>query len=251
MSGLRPPIVSDLMDAAVTRVLRAAGAAAIVGLACVALLWIALPPGGAGASASATARQQAQARKALLVLSDMPSGWTKTKAPNNSTTPGAAQLARCIGVAKSLIAENPPSVTSPQFQNRGATLIVNDNVSIFPSAKNAAQEFASIANAKTPGCLTTLASGPLKAKMLGGIPKGVTVGAVLVSPIDAATFGAGTTGYSMSVPVTTNGVTVNLTVTQVFAVKGRLGQQVSFTSVGSPFSIGLEQHLSAVAVAGL
>jgi len=128
---------------------------------------------------------------------------------------------------------------------------VNDNVSIFPSAKNAAQEFASIANAKTPGCLTTLASGPLKAKMLGGIPKGVTVGAVLVSPIDAATFGAGTTGYSMSVPVTTNGVTVNLTVTQVFAVKGRLGQQVSFTSVGSPFSIGLEQHLSAVAVAGL
>jgi len=34
-------------------------------------------------------------------------------------------------------------------------------------------------------------------------------------------------------------------------VKGRLGQQVSFTSVGSPFSIGLEQHLSAVAVAGL
>ena len=38
MSGLRSPIVSDLMDAAVTRVLRAAGAAAIVGLACVALL---------------------------------------------------------------------------------------------------------------------------------------------------------------------------------------------------------------------
>ena len=33
---------------------------------------------------------------------------------------GNAQLAHCIGVAESLITENPPSVNSPQFQNRQA-----------------------------------------------------------------------------------------------------------------------------------
>jgi hypothetical protein len=230
------------------RLLRSAAAAAIVGLACVALLWLCGHPSSAGAT---SASQKAQARRALLVLSDMPAGWTKTKAPNNNSNVGAAQLARCIGVAKSLITENPPSVNSPQFQNRNGTLMVNDNVSIFPSAANAAKELATIANTKTPGCMTTLASGPLKAKLLGGIPKGVSVGTPLVSAVDPTTFGTGTAGYSMSVPMTAHGLTFNVTVTQIFAVKGRLGQQVSFTSIGPPFSIATEQHLTSLAVGRL
>ena len=49
----------------------------------------------------------------------------------------------------------------------------------------------------------------------------------------------------------THGVTVNLTVTQLDAVKGRLGQQVTFTAVGVPFSIAEEQHLMSVADARL
>jgi hypothetical protein len=55
----------------------------------------------------------------------------------------------------------------------------------------------------------------------------------------------------MSVPVTTHGVTLNVTVTQLYAVKGRLGQQVTFTSIGLPFSIATEQHLSSLAVGRL
>ncbi len=45
----------------------------------------------------------------------------------------------------------------------------------------------------------------------------------------------------------THGVTVNLTITELDAVKGRLGQQVTFTAIGVPFSIGQEQHLMTVA----
>ena len=89
------------------------------------------------------------------------------KSPNNpNSTVGDAQLARCIGVATSLISENPPSVNSPQFQNKSGTLTINDNVTVFPSAKNAAAELATVANKKTPGCMTTLASGPLKHEAL-------------------------------------------------------------------------------------
>jgi len=46
-------------------------------------------------------------------------------------------------------------------------------------------------------------------------------------------------------------VTVNLTVTQFVAVKGRLGQQVTFTAIGVPFTIAEEQHLVATAVGRL
>jgi hypothetical protein len=34
-------------------------------------------------------------------------------------------------------------------------------------------------------------------------------------------------------------------------VKGRLGQQVTFTAVGVPFSIALEQHVMSVAAGRL
>jgi hypothetical protein len=205
-------------------------------------------PAGANLSADSGAGATAQAHKALLVLSDMPTGWVTVKSPNNpNSSVGDAQLAHCIGVAASLISENPPSVNSPQFQNKAGTLTINDNVTVFPSAKNAAAELATVANKKTPGCMTDLASGPLKQKLFGKTPKGMTYGTALVSATDPTAFPF-TAGYSMSVPVLTHGVTVNITVTQLFAIKGRLGQQITFTGVGEPFSIPIEQHISAAAV---
>jgi hypothetical protein len=205
-------------------------------------------PADASVSATSGTGQLAQAHKALLVLSDMPSGWATAKTPNNpNSNVGDAQLARCIGVATSLISENPPSVNSPQFQNKATTLTINDNVTLFPSARNAAAELATISNKKTPGCMTSLASGPLKQKLFGKTPKGVIYGTALVSATDPTAFPF-TAGYSMSVPVLTHGVTVNVTVTQLFAIKGRLGQQITFTGVGEPFSIPLEQHIAAAAV---
>jgi hypothetical protein len=203
------------------------------------------------ARAGSGASELAQARRSLLVLADMPSGWERTKAPNNpNTTVGDVQLARCIGVAVSLINENPPSVNSPQFQNRSGSLTVNDNVTVFPSAKNAFAELETTANKKTPSCMTTLAQGPLKDQLFGKTPKGVTYGIPLVSPTDPSAFPF-TAGYSMSVPAVTHGQTVNITVTQLFAVKGRLGQQIVFTSIGPSFPIATEQRIAAAAVGRL
>jgi hypothetical protein len=205
-------------------------------------------PIAAGASAPRGGLQQAH--KALLVLSDMPAGWTSKKSSNPDSNVGDAQLAHCIGVPTSLITENPPSAYSPEFQNRSRSQTVDDQVTVFPSAKNAAAELATVANPKTPGCMTQLASGPLKAKLFGKVPSGVTLGTVLVSATDRSAF-PGTAGFSTSVPLSDRGVTVNVTTTELFAVKGRLGHQITFTSANQPFSIGLEQHLASVAVGRL
>ncbi len=203
------------------------------------------------ASAHASHSQLTRARNALLVLADMPAGWVKAKNTNSNNNIGSAQLARCMGVSQALIDENPPSVNSPQFQNRQGTLIVNDNVTVFPSVKNAAAELAIVANPKTPTCMTQLASGPLKTKLFGTLPKDVSLGTPLVSPTSASAFGANTPGFSLSVPITTRGVTVNVTVTQLSAVKGLYGQQITFTAIGDPFSIPLEQRITASAVGRL
>jgi hypothetical protein len=178
----------------------------------------------------------------------MPAGWKSTKNPNtNDDTLGDTQLAHCIGVATSLITENPPSVNSPEFQNAEGTLDVADNVTVFPSAKNAAAEEAIGSNPKYPPCMTALASGPLKAKLFGKVPKGTTIGTPLVSPVDPSAFGPGIVGFSMSVPITSQGIAINYNVTQLLMVKGRLGHQVIFTAVGTPFALALERQIMAVA----
>jgi hypothetical protein len=207
---------------------------------------------GASASASASAPTLAQARKDLLTLADMPAGWITTKNPNTgNNTLGDSQLAHCIGVPASLITENPPSVNSRQFQNKQATLLVADNVTIFPSAKNATAEYAIGTNPKLAGCMTTVASGPLKAKLFGKPPKGGSIGTPLVSTVAPSAFGPGVAGYSLSVPITDQGVTLNVTVTQLVTVKGRLGHQVTFTSLGAPFSIAQQHQIMTAAAARL
>jgi hypothetical protein len=230
---------------------RRAATASWVALTALGALVCAVLPGpvaGSAVRSGSSSGELAQARKALLVLSDMPSGWKTAKAPNNpNNTVGDTQLAHCLGVAASLITENPPSVNSPQFQNRAGSLTVNDNVTVFPSAKNALAELGTVSNKKAAGCLTALDQGPLKSQLFGKPPKGVIYGSPLVSPTDPTTFPS-TAGYSLSVPAVSHGQTVNITVTQLFAVKGRLGQQIVFTSIGSPFPIATEQRIAAAAV---
>jgi hypothetical protein len=222
------------------------GAAGLVAGGLLSLALLGSSATGAGASSSSAAFLT-QARKDLLVLSDMPAGWKSTKNPNTNSTLGETQLAHCIGVAKSLITENPPSVNSPQFQNAQGTLDVTDNVTVFPSVKNAEAEVAIASNQRFPTCMTAMSSGPLKAKLFGKLPKGTTVGTPLFSPVDPSALGAGIVGFSMSVPITSQGVAINFNVTQLFVVKGRLGHQVGFTAVGTPFSLALEQQIMAVA----
>ncbi len=223
----------------------------VVGLVGAGTLGLAML-GSLATPAAASSPNLAQARKALLVLSDMPAGWTSTKnTDTGNSTLGDTQLAKCIGVPASLVSENPPSVNSREFQGDQGTMLVSDNVTVFPSAKNAATEYAVAQNPKTAACMTQLASGPLKTKLFGKTPKGTTFGTPLVSAVAPGAFGTGVGGFSMSVPISTHGVTVNVTATELFTVKGKLGHQVTFTAIGSPFSIPLQQHIMAVAAGRL
>ena len=106
----------------------------------------------ASQSSNAVAPSLSQARKDLLTLSEMPAGWTSTKNPNTgNNTVGDTELAHCVGVATALIAENPPSVDSRRIPGHPGHLTVADNVTVFPSAQNAAAEEAVSGNPKLPG----------------------------------------------------------------------------------------------------
>jgi hypothetical protein len=200
--------------------------------------------GAAGASAS---QQKAQAQKTLLVLSDMPKGWTGVKhsSSGGGNFPGAKQLASCIGVPSNLITSNEPQVNSPNFTSKDQTLEVDDNVSIFHSSKVANTQYAAISNAKTPACMASLMNGSFKSQIVSGAPKGTSVGTISV--VHAASQ-KGTTAFAVGASITSGGVTLKLNMIMVFFIKGQLGEQVTYYGYGIVFPASLASHLTSVAV---
>ena len=191
----------------------------------------------------------AKAKKSLLVRSDMPKGWTSSKASggDNSKFPGATQLANCIGVPVSVINYNAPSSNSPDFASKNHLLTVNDSVSVFSSVKRARVDFASGTNAKAPSCLAADLNGAGRAAFVSEFGANATVGNMTVSRLPAADFAPGAANLTIFFPVTTQGTTLNVQISEVVILHGREEQNVTFTSIQSNFPIPLERHLTALA----
>jgi hypothetical protein len=124
---------------------------------------------------------------------------------------------------------------------------VQDSVSVFPSARNAAASLAAIGNAKTPSCMTTLMNGTFKSQIASAAAKGTTIGTITVTAADPANYGKGTSGFVMALPITSRGVSFTAMITAVYFVKGKLGQQITFNSYGPAFPAALSTQLTAAA----
>lgn len=209
--------------------------------------------GGVAGASGATGAQLAQAKKALLVRSDFPSGWSAqgsvtTSAGGGSTTfPGGAQLATCLGVKQSLIDVNTPSAASPPFQTKGGVYSVVDSISLFASTRLADEANAAISSPKVPGCMSTVLQGPARQSIVGSAGQGVTIGTITVAAVPHAKLPSHASGFTMSFPATDDGVTVNSAISVISVVRGKTGSQLTFEAVGKTFPASLERHLVAVA----
>ena len=143
-----------------------------------------------------------------------------------------------------LIASNPPQVDSPNFHSKDQTLEVDDNVAVFPSVKNAQAEYAAISNAKTAGCMASLMNGSFKSQIAASAGNGASVGTITVTPGQRP---EGHDGLRHGVPITSQGVVIQLQLVIVYFVKGQYGQNITFFGYGVPFPAALQQKLTTVA----
>ena len=199
-----------------------------------------------------------QAKAALLVKSDFPSGWSAQGSVKTSHGGGVAsffgssqaqdQLANCLGASSTLMGLNPPAVTSPNFQFQGGAWLVQDNVSIFPNAKLAQQTYVLFTSAKTPACLAAALQGPARNGLVADFGKGATVGTITATAPNPLWLVPHSGGFTISLPVTIQGTTTTVVSTFLVMVRGRMAHEVSFTSViPKPFSASLAHHLAATA----
>jgi hypothetical protein len=215
-------------------------------------LALSLLAGTGGLAAASTSSTIAQARKDLLVLKDFPKGWTSARSGNsNTSTPGAAQLASCLGVPVSVIEESPPTAYSRQFTSSDQQLSVADNVSIYPSAEAARADFDIFTNPKSPVCLTSHYNGPGRAQLASETGAGKGLGTVDVSREPASDFAEHTANYVLFFPITTSEMTINVQTVVVDYIKGDEEQTVGLTSFDTTFPTSVSRHLTAVAAGRL
>jgi hypothetical protein len=104
-----------------------------------------------------------------------------------------------------------------------------------------------MANAKTPGCMSTIMNGAFKAKIAASAGKGAKLGTITVTRADQANFGPGTTDVVMSLPIAAQGLSVTDDIAAVYVIKGKLGQQIDFNSYGTAFPASIARTLTATA----
>ena len=203
------------------------------------------------ANASAKPLTLTQAKKDLLTLSDLPSGWTKERGPiTQQGAYPAGSIAQCIGASSTAPINYPPETDSPFYQNGDGSLEVQDSITLFSSSSQAAAAFAALKSPMTPSCMATLEAEKFKSQIQSKVPKGGSVGNITGSMLPPV-FGGRSTGYVLTIPVTYQGANFTLRIYTVFLVRNNLGQQITVNAYGRNVPPSLAQHLSSTAYARL
>jgi hypothetical protein len=216
-----------------------------------AATFAALPP-----AAGASSPSSVQAKGHLLGVGDMPAGWHTEKGSGGSggggkNTPGVRQLASCLGLSPRVLASNPPEVNSPYFENKAASLEVQDSVTTFSSSAKARTNFAPLNNPKVGPCMAQAFNSPAFRSQIASSAKGATIGTFTGTDIPEGALGKGVAGVVIAVPISSQGVTLKTQFTLTFFIKGSLGGEVDFYAYGSPFPTSLARSLIAKAASRL
>jgi hypothetical protein len=208
-------------------------------------------PSTTSTTSAVSSKTAALGTAALLQLSDLPSGWTSGSSAASPTrvTPWSSKLAKCVGVPAQVAKEAPTKVNSPDFTSADQVDAVEDSVSVYPSAAQAQAEYAALANAKTTGCMNSVASLPLQKNMQKEAGSTTTVGVVSFAGLPAGAAALHMTGFTVSIPIARSGRVLTVTSTQVDFVSGALLHQVTFNGNGAAFPAPLEEQLLAAAQA--
>jgi hypothetical protein len=204
------------------------------------------------------ARDRALGTVGLLRLSDFPSGWVATPRQKKSTPQPRleAEAASCLHVPLSQLGQHEQQeLESPKFASQGGSSVEN-SVTVRPTAADAANSFAVLANPRTPGCLTQIFGKLLSSELQGGgskrkLPPGISLGAPYVERLSFAPLGDQTVAYRFVIPINTPTLKLK-TYLDIIAVRaGRADTSFTFTGTLKPVSAGAEQQLTTAAVSRL
>jgi hypothetical protein len=195
-----------------------------------------------------------QAEEIVLTLDDLPDGWVANPSDDDDDVDDdddqvQAELADCLGVDESVLDPDNPEAESPEFTSP-TDQEVNAKVAFTPSADDATEALDRIKDDAAPDCLaqamTTLLADNLASQE--GVPADLDIGEVTVEPLAFPDLGDDSLAHRVTVPVTTQGVTIELYIDQVLTRVGRVGITGQFQSQVTPFDTAEAARLMEVMV---
>ncbi len=182
----------------------------------------------------------------LLTLADMPAGWvptTKAGRPT-ATAPLSTRLAACIEVPSKVATVKPIKVSSPDYSSADRTEAVEDSASVYATGSEAAAAYRAMASPKAPGCMARLGAAALRTSIQQEAGSEATVGTITISALPAGTVrSSGQTGFTVHIPLTSEGRALTITSTQIDTRHGRVLQQLTFNGNGKSFDAAEQAHL--------
>jgi hypothetical protein len=219
----------------------------------------ATPASGLGTTNQVTednvARDRGAAQRAVLQLSDFPSGWTGTPSTDDPTAAenkaGQKRFAACLKVEPSLIGAGAASEATAASDDFGDSdnHQVSSTVTVTPTAKGVRGVLDAVRKPEAPGCFQAfvndaLVSATRHPKPGEELPPGVTFAKAEVDRLTMPGLDGDYVAYRARVPVVVEGQSVDATFDMALTLTGRTGTTMTFISFGAPFPAELETQLT-------
>ncbi len=202
----------------------------------------------AGATASAAPSPTAQARSDLVTVKVLPGHWTTSPYGNSgggggSSGPGLPRQCRKLG---SGFDANPPTVESPYFDKANSSTELQEEIDIYPNAGQA-QKAARVTGSTAAAHCIAAVFNQMRGSLAQSIGKGATVGTIAASVEPAPHLGQAASTLRITIPITYQGVSLNLLTTLVNFSQGRFEAVLDESNLGGPVPAAIRNAFEGAA----
>jgi hypothetical protein len=203
------------------------------------VLALTLAGGTAGASSSATKKALAQGKSRLIAVSALPGHWTSSPYGSGSESGGGggsggglAGAAAC-NTPEPGVDQNPPTVESPYFDEKKTEIEVQEEIDVYPNAKQASTDLAFSRSAAALQCFSQYFNAS-KGSLAKEIGSGATVGTVTDQSVPVPSYDNGTSDIRILIPVSVEGGSLTLYFDFLTMVKGQYEAIIDESNLSGP-----------------
>lgn len=222
--------------------------AAIAGLA--VLVTAVVSPSRAALAGDDPSEEEGEelAESIVLTLDDMPAGWESTPADDDEDEDIQADLADCLGVDDDELDGDNPKAVSPDFSSPNDEE-VSATVTVTPSAEDASRRLEILEGEDALPCYAEAFTDALEKEMATtDAPDDLEFGDVTFDPLDFPELGDGSVAYRVTVPFSTQGISVDLYLDLVAVQVGEVGISAQYMSPLTPFDTDEAARLTEIMV---
>jgi len=193
---------------------------------------------GHGAKGSAVA----MGRSEMIKISALPGRWTQSPYGSGGGGGGggfSGGPASCNGLSEPGVDQNPPTVESPYFDQKGTNVEIQEEIDVYPTAEQAAKDLKFDEASAAQQCIIG-AVNQEKASIAEGIGHGAKVGIITAQPAPVLQYDQGAVDLRLTIPIEVEGGSVDLYYDAVVIVHGRSEAVLDESNLSTPVPAALE-----------